>query len=63
MEDLDIIKQYINEYNTYITVTKENYKHKDIFKKFINQGLLLQSKPNLIITRKLKEILDNNNNI
>lgn len=59
MEDLDIIKSCVNNYNVYIKVTKDNIKYKDVFKKYIENGLLLQSKPNLIVTRKLKEILDN----
>ena len=59
MEDLDIIKSCVNSYNVYIKVTKDNIKYKDIFKKYIENGLLLQSKPNLIVTRKLKEMLDN----
>ena len=59
MEDLDIIKSCVNSYNIYIKVTKDNIKHKDIFKKYIENGLLLQSKPNLIVTRKLKEMFDN----
>lgn len=59
MEDLDIIKSCVNNYNIYIKVTKDNIKYKDVFKKYIKNGLLLQSKPNLIVTRKLKEMLDN----
>lgn len=59
MEDLDIIKSCVNNYNIYIRVTKDNIKYKDVFKKYIENGLLLQSKPNLIVTRKLKEMLDN----
>ncbi len=59
MGNLDIIKSCVNSYNVYIKVTKDNIKYKDIFKKYIENGLLLQSKPNLIVTRKLKEILDN----
>ena len=59
MENLDIIKSCVNSYNVYIKVTKDNIKYKDIFKKYIENGLLLQSKPNLIVTRKLKEMLDN----
>lgn len=59
MEDLDIIKSCVNNYNVYIKVTKDNIKYKDVFKKYIENGLLLQSKPNLIVTRKLKDTLDN----
>ena len=59
MGNLDIIKSCVNSYNVYIKVTKDNIKYKDIFKKYIENGLLLQSKPNLIVTRKLKEMLDN----
>ena len=58
MEDLDIIKSCVNNYNVYIKVTKDNIKYKDIFKKYIENGLLLQSKPNLIVTRELKKLLE-----
>lgn len=58
MEDLDIIKSCVNNYNVQIKVTKDNIKYKDVFKKYIENGLLLQSKPNLIVTRELKKLLE-----
>lgn len=58
MEDLDIIKSCVDNYNVYIKVTKDNIKYKDVFKKYIENGLLLQSKPNLIVTRELKKLLE-----
>lgn len=58
MENLDIIKSCVNNYNVYIKVTKDNIKYKDVFKKYIENGLLLQSKPNLIVTRELKKLLE-----
>ena len=51
--DIDIIISCLNNHKTAITVTKDNIKYKDIFTKYIDNRLLLQSKPNLIATRKL----------
>lgn len=55
--DIDIIISCLNSHRTAITVTRENIKYKDIFKKYIDNHLLLQSKPNLIVTRKLLEYI------
>lgn len=55
--DIDIIISCLNNYRTAITVTRENIKYKDIFKKYIDNHLLLPSKPNLIVTRKLLEYI------
>lgn len=55
--DIDIIISCLNNYRTAITVTRGNIKYKDIFKKYIDNHLLLPSKPNLIVTRKLLEYI------
>lgn len=55
--DIDIVIHYLNKHRTFITVTKENIKYKDVFKKYINNGLLIPSKPNLIVTRKLSDYI------
>lgn len=68
--NIDIIISCLNNYRTAITVTKDNIKYKNIFKEYIDNGLLILSKPNLIVTRKLLEEIkiyekniDKNNNI
>ena len=68
--NIDIIISCLNNYRTAITVTKDNIKYKNIFKEYIDNGLLIPSKPNLIVTRKfLEEIkiyeknIDKNNNM
>lgn len=55
--NIDIIISCLNNHRTAITVTKDNIKYKDIFKRYIDNHLLLQSKPNLIVTRKLLEYI------
>ncbi len=68
--NIDIIISCLNNYRTAITVTKDNIKYKNIFKEYIDNGLLIPSKPNLIVTRKLLEeikiyekSIDKNNNM
>ncbi len=68
--NIDIIISCLNNYRTAITVTKNNIKYKNIFKEYIDNGLLIPSKPNLIVTRKLLEeikiyekSIDKNNNM
>ena len=68
--NIDIIISCLNNYRTAITVTKDNIKYKNIFKEYIDNGLLIPSKPNLIVTRKLLEEIkiyekniDKNNNM
>lgn len=68
--DIDIVISCLNNYRTAITVTRDNIKYKNIFKEYIDNGLLIPSKPNLIVTRKLLEeikiyekSIDKNNNI
>lgn len=68
--NIDIIISCLDNYRTAITVTKDNIKYKNIFKEYIDNGLLIPSKPNLIVTRKLLEeikiyekSIDKNNNM
>lgn len=68
--DIDIVISCLNNYRTAITVTRDNIKYKNIFKEYIDNGLLIPSKPNLIVTRKLLEEIkiyekniDKNNNM
>lgn len=57
--DIDVIIFCLNNYKTFIVVTKDNIKYKNIFKEYINNGLLIPSKPNLIVTRELLEKIKN----
>ena len=62
--NIDIIISCLNKHKTFINVNKDNIKYKDIFKQYIDNNLLLPSKPNLIVTGKLlsyiKEYIKNN---
>lgn len=57
-EHIDLIISLLNKHQTFITINLDNYKYKDIFVKYIDNGLLLLSKPNLIVTRKFLKYIN-----
>lgn len=62
-ENIDLIISLLNYHHTAIIVTWDNYKYKDIFKKYIDEDLLILSKPNLIVTRKLLQYIKEYKNL
>ena len=63
MDNLEIIINNLDEHMTAIKVDSNNIKYANIFKEYINKGLLLKSKPYLIVTRELLEIIKKYKNI
>ncbi len=59
MQDVSFIKDIADRHLVFIRYTNDMKEYQPKLKKLVDQGLLLKSFPNLILTRKLQEILKN----
>lgn len=59
MQDVSFIKDIADRHLVFIRYNNNMKEHQPKLKKLVEQGLLLKSFPNLILTRKLQEILKN----
>lgn len=59
--DLKFIKDICDDHCVFIKFDQSKKQYLTQLQQLVQQGLLIKSYPNLIITRKLKEMIDNNN--
>lgn len=59
--DLKFIKDICDDHYVFIKFDQSKKQYLTQLQQLVQQGLLIKSYPNLIITRKLKEMIDKHN--
>lgn len=54
-DNKSLISELADDYHTRIVFSNKVRENKELFKRLVEEGYLVPSNPNLIITRKLKE--------
>lgn len=57
--DVKFIKEISDDHCVFIKFDRSKNQYLKQLQELVKQGLLIKSYPNLIITRKLKEMIDN----
>lgn len=54
-DNKSLLSELVDDYHTRIVFSSKVRENKELFKWLVEEGYLVPSNPNLIITRKLKE--------